>query len=106
MNSMSHVLKITFADSGQDFTEFFVREGVVIDCQPFQGKFWVGTKLVAVPTVGQLIEIIPRATGRATYLQHKVEAVETLSPDVAAQVEQYGRKWAQMLNLEPAALNL
>nr|WP_192963448.1 hypothetical protein [Pseudomonas fluorescens]CEK42283.1 hypothetical protein PQBR57_0330 [Pseudomonas fluorescens SBW25] len=103
---MANVQKITFVDSGQDFTEFFVREGVVIDCQPYQGSVWVGTKVVANATVGQFIEIVPRATGRATFLQHKVEAVETLTADQAAEVEQYGRKWATMLKLEPAALNL
>lgn len=103
---MTHVQKITFVDSGQDFTEFFVREGVVIDCQPYQGSVWVGTKVVADATVGQFIEIVPRATSRSTFLQHKVEAVETLTADQAAEVEQYGRKWATMLELEPTALNL
>lgn len=103
---MAHVQKITFVDTGQDFTEFYVREGIVIDCQPFQGAVWVGTKLVEPATAGQLIQIVPRTTGRATFLQHKVEAVETLEPQEAAEVEQYGRDWAQKLKIEPASLNL
>jgi len=42
---MATVQKITLADQGQDFIEWFVREGIVIDCQPFQGQLWVGTRL-------------------------------------------------------------
>ena len=42
---MATVTKITFEDHGQDFSEWYVRDGIVIDCQPYQGRFWVGTRL-------------------------------------------------------------
>lgn len=103
---MAHVQKITFVDNGQDFTEFFVREGIVIDCQPFQGAVWVGTQLVEPATIGQLLRIVPRESGLATLLQHKVEAVETLEPQDAAEVEQYGHDWAKKLKIDPASLSL
>lgn len=103
---MAHVQKITFVDNGQDFTEFFVREGIVIDCQPFQGAVWVGTKLVEPATTGQLIRIVPRESGQATFLQHKVEAVKTLEPHEAAEVVQYGHDWAKKLQIDPASLSL
>lgn len=36
---------IKFEDHGQDFLEWIVRNGVIIDCQPFQYKVWVGKKV-------------------------------------------------------------
>ena len=37
---------IKFLDQGQDFLEWIVNNGVIIDCQPFQFKFWVGKKVI------------------------------------------------------------
>lgn len=103
---MSEVQKISFVDSGQDFTEFYVREGVVIDCQPAQGRFWVGTKVVSQANVGQFIEIVSRASGCNTFLQHKVESVETLAAPKAEEAKLVAYEWVRRLKIEPAELGL
>lgn len=36
---------ITFEDRGQDFTEWVIHNGIVIDCQPFQARVWVGKEV-------------------------------------------------------------
>lgn len=100
------VQKITFVDSGQDFTDFYIREGIVIDCQPAQGMVWVGTKVVGEVAVGKFIEIESRFTGRNTFLKHYVESVETLAEVEAVETTQVAHKWAQKLSLEPSALGL
>ncbi len=32
-------------DHGQDFLEWDIEDGVVVDCRPFQGWLWKGTKV-------------------------------------------------------------
>ncbi|WP_219097557.1 hypothetical protein [Pseudomonas sp. UMAB-40] len=125
------VQKITLEDRGQDFTEWYVRDGVVIDCQPFQGRVWVGTKVLnainprqpnkVVHGVlgerrehpphdsdiksGSLLEIV-RKSGAKVLLDYAVVAVEILSPAEAAKVEEFGRKWADMQGIARADLGL
>lgn len=103
---MVDVQKITFEDSNQDFTEFYVRNGIVIDCQPMQGRVWVGTRVLGDAKVGQLIEIVTRSTGRECFLQHKVESVETLERSKALEAESAAHEWARMLNIAPAQLGM
>jgi hypothetical protein len=101
------VIKITLEDRGQDFTEWYVRDGVVIDCQPNQGRFWVGTKVMSCADLvaGSTINVIT-LSGEETTLNYPVQAIETLSPDTSAEVEGYGRKWADMQGIAHAALGL
>lgn len=125
------VQKITLEDRGQDFIEWYVRDGIVIDCQPFQGRVWVGTKVLnainprqphkvvhgvlgerhehpphdSFIKSGSLLEIIGRS-GTKTLLDYAVVAVETLTPEEAEKVEGYGRKWADMQGIERAGLGL
>lgn len=37
---------IKFEDKGQDFTEWVINDGVVVDCQPHQARVWVGKEVV------------------------------------------------------------
>lgn len=108
--SRIEVQKITFEDRGQDFLEWYVRDGIVIDCQPHQGMIWVGTKLVypqGLPlTPGRIINLISPSTGKVSDLKYPVESIETLSEFDAEQVEGYGRKWADMKGLIPSDLGL
>lgn len=107
---MAEVQKITFVDKVQDFTEWYVRDGIVIDCQPFQGQVWVGTKLIypqGLPLMpGRIVNLISPATGKVSDLKYPVKSIETLSPEEAATVEGYGRKWAEMKGIKPEALGL
>lgn len=125
------VQKITLADRGQDFTEWYVRDGIVIDCQPFQARVWIGTKVIHAINarqphkvvrgalgdkyehpphdssikIGSKLEIIGRS-GVKTLLDYAVEGVETLSPSEAAKVENYGREWADRQGIAHAELGL
>lgn len=106
---MATVTKITFEDHGQDFSEWYVRDGIVIDCQPHQGRFWVGTRLEypAGPLVeGGSVHYRSSNSGELLYLKYPIEAIDVLSSAEAAEVEGYGIKWASMKGIQPAALGL
>lgn len=106
---MATVQKITLADRGQDFTEWFVRDGIVIDCQPHQGKVWVGTRLEypAGPLKeGSVVHMRAPVSGKLTNLNYPVESVVLLSDEDAAKVEVLGRKWAEMKGMAATDLGL
>lgn len=103
------VLKISFADSGQDFTEWYVRDGIVIDCQPSQGRVWVGAQVLQA--VGDLkaggqLNIKPRTGDEPMVLNHQIESVEVLDESQAGQAIEFGRQWAVMIGCTPASLRL
>ncbi|MDI5832528.1 hypothetical protein OCF84_21590 (plasmid) [Shewanella xiamenensis] len=60
---------ITFEDKGQDFYEWIVRDGIVVDCQPFQSNIWVGME---VRIDGDTVFI--RKGDEAVSLNYKVES--------------------------------
>lgn len=106
---MATVQKITLADRGQDFTEWYVREGIVIDCQPHQGKVWVGTRLEYPEgplKEGSVVHIRAPGTGKLTFLNYPVESVELLGDEEATKVEGFGRKWAEMKGMAATDLGL
>lgn len=106
---MTAVTKISFEDRGQDFTSWYVRDGVVIDCQPNQGRIWTGVKLqstAAELVPGDTLSIYPPSGGPVTTVNYPVVHIEKL-PDVeAAAVEGYGRKWAEMKAVDPGSWGL
>ncbi|MCF5371979.1 hypothetical protein [Pseudomonas syringae] len=106
---MTTVQKIRLADRGQDFTEWYVRDGIVIDCQPCQGKFWVGTRLEYPEgqlKKGSVVHMRAPASSKLTNLNYPVESIEQLDDTQAAIVEGYGRKWAEIKGIAPAQLGL
>jgi hypothetical protein len=106
---MATVQKITLADRGQDFTEWYVRDGIVIDCQPHQGQVWVGTRLEFPEgplKAGSIVHMRVSVTDKLTTLNYPVEVVEVLADSEAAQVEGYGRKWAEMKGIAAADFGL
>ena len=41
------MITVFFVDDGQDFLEWDVNDkGEVVECRPFQGDVWVGTKIL------------------------------------------------------------
>ena len=54
------VVKIDFADNGQDCTTWYVRNRVIIDCEPCLPRTWVGVHVVRPPLVGQEPRIMTR----------------------------------------------
>lgn len=103
---MAEVQKITLADHGQDFTEWYVRDGIVIDCQPCQGRIWVGAKLASPAVAGQAIYVVPAALGKEMILDYPAQEIETLDAQEAAEVEAIGRKWAEKKGIPAASLGL
>lgn len=101
------VTKITLEDNGQDFLEWYVKDGIVIDCQPFQGSAWVGCTVINdKPRKGSVLSIY-QLLGETRYnLNHKVAKVETLSGKEAEEVLGYGVKWAAILGVPAATLGL
>lgn len=106
----TQVLKITLQDRGQDFTEWYVRDGYVIDCQPFQARVWVGTKLVdkrgVEPFPGMILTVITRDTRRVMDLVCPVESVEVLGDEEAAKAIKAGGAWANIIRITLAELGL
>lgn len=106
---MATVHKITLEDRGQDFTEWYIRDGIVIDCQPHQGKVWVGTH-VQYPegqlAVGSLIHIRPQASAKATTLNYRIKSIQELTGEEVVNVEGYGRKWAEIKGIATSELGL
>jgi len=100
------VYRIDFADEGQDFTSWFVCNGVVIDCQPFQGRAWVGTLILSPVTLGSCLRIASRETCRELVLNHAVTAFETLGESESLEVVGIGRKWANTLGIPASDLGL
>ena len=70
--------KVTFVDDGQDFIDWYIKDRVVIDCQPFQGRIWVG-KVVTnsdFETIGKGDSLILEGLG---HLKHAIESVEEIT---------------------------
>ena len=69
--------RIHFADNGQDFLTWTLNpEGTVIECNPMQGRIWIGTKVINHDrlTVNRRAEI---QTGNSKcFIIHKIECIE------------------------------
>jgi hypothetical protein len=103
---MAQVQKLTLVDRGQDFTEWYVRDGVVIDVQPFGARVFIGSKVVTpITAVGQSIKYVSRQGHEGT-LNYPVEAIEILDDAEGAEVEGYGRKWAETIGIPASDLGL
>jgi len=72
------MITVHFEDHGQDFLEWDIEAGVVVDCRPFQGWFWNGTKVHSTDIQpGLLLDIATKSGGgRRTRLRYPVERVE------------------------------
>ena len=69
------VITVYLKDRGQDFLEWDIKDGVVVDCRPFQGYFWNGTQVHNTDIKpGDILEITPVVGGRTT-LNYPVERV-------------------------------
>jgi hypothetical protein len=70
------MITVHFEDHGQDFLEWDIKDGVVVDCRPFQGWFWNGTKVHNTSIkVGYILQITT-IDGAERALKYPVEKVE------------------------------
>ncbi|MGP9633773.1 hypothetical protein ACT3R7_11970 [Halomonas sp. AOP43-A1-21] len=99
------VQKVTLEDHGQDFTDWYVLDGVVIDCQPQQGVCWVGTRLEFPEgplTEGGPVHYRSSGTGDVLRLNYPIESIVELEGAEAEKVLGYGCAWAKKRNIDPA----
>ena len=72
---------IVFEDHGQDFLEWDVIDGVVVDCRPFQGFVWKGTKVDRTKAAeGQLLPIITKRGERRVVMYPVIAMSRTERP--------------------------
>lgn len=72
------MIRVHFEDQGQDFLRWDIEKGEVVDCQPFQGWFWTGTKINTDEFgPGDFLDItLPN--GDRTMLRYPVEKIENV----------------------------
>ena len=69
------MITIHFEDHGQDFLAWDIEDGVVVDCRPYQGWLWNGTKVLNTNIQpGDILEFIGKDGGCLT-LKYPVERV-------------------------------
>lgn len=75
------MITVFFVDEGQDFLEWDINEeGKVVDCRPFQGDIWIGTKVHNKDIKpGDILDItLPGGTDTTTLI-HAVEKVQQIA---------------------------
>ncbi len=61
------MITVEFEDHGQDFLEWDIQDGVVVDCRPYQGWLWKGTKVHNTSIkAGDILDITTSELGRTT----------------------------------------
>jgi len=69
------MITVYLEDHGQDFLEWDIEDGTVVDCRPFQGWLWNGTKVLNTDIrPGDILKIVPASGGELT-LNYPVESV-------------------------------
>ena len=73
------MITVFFVDDGQDFLEWDLNDkGEVVDCRPFQGWVWIGTKVHNTDIgPGDYLDITTKEGTRRTLI-HAVEKVQQL----------------------------
>lgn len=75
-NSERKMLIVYLEDHGQDFLEWDIKDGVVVDCRPFQGWVWNGTRVHNTDIKPRQYLIITTPDGLTRQLLYPVERVE------------------------------
>ncbi len=69
------MITVYLEDHGQDFLEWDIEDGIVVDCRPFQGWLWNGTKVHNTNIQpGDILEIT-LSTGFPATVNYPVERV-------------------------------
>lgn len=68
------MITVYLEDHGQDFLEWDIEDGMVVDCRPFQGWLWKGAKVHNTNIqLGDILEIT--CAGARLTLNYPVESV-------------------------------
>lgn len=68
---------ITFSDQGQDFTEWVLKDGYVVDSKPFQGWVWVGCE---VKIFDKVVFVRRPASDKYSPLNYPAKSVSETNP--------------------------
>lgn len=90
----SEFYEIEFEDKGQDFLEFIVKRngqpsngGVIVDCQPFQGRIWIGKTIsvsnrnCALGLDGRTVMIHDEVTDSFRPMKYKIKEIRKPNED-------------------------
>ena len=69
------MITVHLEDHGQDFLEWDIEDGTVVDCRPFQGWLWNGTEVHSTDIQPGLLLDITTTSGERTRLRYPVEKV-------------------------------
>lgn len=107
MNPEPMIRRVTFEDKGQDFLTWYIRDGIVIDCQPHQGSVWVGRKVVNGHSLHVGLKVVIKGrSGEQVPVHYPIKAVEVLGDPEAAKVIEYGQGWARIKGIAASELGL
>lgn len=70
---------IIFEDQGQDFLEWIIHNGVVVDCQPSQSFVWVGREVMVKDDIAYI-----RDGENGVPMNYKVESCTDTNPAYVA----------------------
>ena len=84
------LITVIFEDHGQDFLDWDIEDGVVVDCRPFQLWFWKGTKVHSTNIQRGLFLDITTRSGERTRLRYPVKKVKTVSVKVRSTEKCFG----------------
>ncbi len=86
------MLTVHLEDHGQDFLEWDIEDGTVIDCRPYQGWLWKGTQVHNTDIKPGDILVITPPTGERTTLKYPVAKVDAGKDTLRTRVISPGRK--------------
>lgn len=88
------VLAVEFEDKGQDYGTWYVRNGLVIDCEPCSVRPYLGTKVTRPPEEGQPVHVLLPKHGGYTTTEALTVKVTLLS---AAEARDVVERWRQLM---------
>lgn len=70
--------RVTFEEHGQDFSQWTIVDGVVVDSYVFQTSAWGGTKILNEPKVGSKLKIRTKYSKEDSELRYPVKQIEEI----------------------------
>src|SRR4051812_18531426 len=75
-----NLLTVRFEDAGQDFSEWDISNGVIIDSRPFQATIWMGLIVLNETLgVGSMVEIAAEST--PLFIRYPLISVKKSKPN-------------------------
>lgn len=93
---MKNYIKITFKDEGQDFLRWYINpDGVVMDCQPYHGRLFVGKKITNKDlTLNSYVKYV--SNGEERTINYPIAQLEILEEKEIEKLENIYKKWMEI----------